>query len=94
MSYKVNPMLGHKPWRIENPWVFADLSQPQRHRNGVSPYVWQTHPPRAGMHPLGQGLSAEEARAQRMERYALVGLALSALSFGFFVYNHGRKKTA
>ena len=43
---------------------------------------------------FGQALSVEEARAQRMERYALIGLTLSAASFGFFVYNFAFKKKA
>lgn len=36
---------GYNPSHIVNPYVFADLSQPQRRRNGVSPVVFQTGPP-------------------------------------------------
>ncbi len=97
MTYRVNRALGYQKWGIANPWVFADLSQPQRRRNGVSQYVWQTHPPRAGIHPLGQipiaSLVGEaDARAIRMERYALAGLALSAVSASVFLYGFLKKK--
>lgn len=45
MSYKVNRSLGYQPWGVTNPWVFADLSQPQRKRGRVSPMVFQTAGP-------------------------------------------------
>lgn len=45
MSYKVDRSLGYQPWGVTNPWVFADLSQPQRQRGNVSPMVFQTAGP-------------------------------------------------
>lgn len=87
MTYAVKRHLGYGPWGVTNPWVFADLSQPQR-RRVPSKYVWQTHPPREGMHPLGQlsplttltsAAEAAEARARRMEVYSLIGLGLTSL---------------
>lgn len=87
MTYSVERHLGFGPWGVTNPWVYADLSQPQR-RRVPSKYVWQTHPPRQGMFPLGQiplisdalaSGASSEARARRMEFYALAGLTLSML---------------
>jgi hypothetical protein len=80
MTYAVKRHLGYAPWAVTNPWVYADLSQPQR-RRVPSKYVWQTHPPREGMHPLGQivsDLTSADARPLRMELYSLVGLGLTA----------------
>lgn len=95
MSYAVKRRLGFQPWGVTNPWVFANLAQPQR-RRVRSGFIWQTHPPRAGIHPLGQIplLSDAEARATRMERYALAGLAMSAVSASAFLYNLFKKKKA
>ena len=82
MSYKVNRDVGYQPWGVTNPWVFADLSQPQRQRGQVSPLVYTTQPPylrSAHLSPprpylpsshLGQASEAD-ARGARMERYAL-----------------------
>lgn len=84
MTYSVKRRLGYEPWGVVNPWVFANLAQPQR-RRVPSKYIWQTHPPREGMHPLGQvtlslpDAGASEARARRMEIYSLIGISLSAL---------------
>lgn len=93
MGYRVNRALGYQPWGVTNPWVYADLSQPQRLRGGVSPIVFQTH----GYFPrtahLGQAaeVSEEVARAKRMERIAIAGLALSAASFALFASMQLRK---
>ena len=83
MTYAVKRHLGYEPWGVTNPWVFADLAQPQR-RRVPSKYIWQTHGPRAGIHPLGQisellapAVNAE-SRARRMEMYALLGLSMTA----------------
>ena len=86
MSYKVDRALGYQPWGVTNPWVWADLSQPQRQRGRVSPLVMKTHGAYLMSPHLGQ-TTAEDPRAIRMERYALVGLALSAGSFLFFAWN-------
>lgn len=105
MTYRVNRALGYQPWGVTNPWVFADLSQPQRQRGSVSQFIYTTQPPRlrsehlGPRHPylqsshLGQvtELSKEEQRAQRMERYSLIGLALSIGSFGLFAWNSLKK---
>lgn len=83
MAYQVKRYLGYGPWGVTNPWVFADLAQPQR-RRVPSHYIWQTHPPREGMFPLGQvgqivgDLTSAEARPLRMELYSLIGLGLTA----------------
>jgi hypothetical protein len=103
MTYAVKRSLGYGPWGVTNPWVYADLAQPQR-RRVPSKYVWQTHPPREGMHPLGgvgqivSDITSADARPLRMELYSLVGLGLTA----WFVMqasrrasmarNRGRKK--
>lgn len=77
MTYAAKRYLGYEPWGVTNPWVYANLAQPQR-RRVPSKYVWQTHPPREGMHPLGQILSPE-SRGTRMEIYSLIGLALTSV---------------
>jgi len=102
MTYAVKRYLGSQPWAVNNPWVFADLSQPQRRRGGPSKYVWQTHPPREGMFPLGSvgqvvsDLTSADARPLRMELYSLIGLALTAWfvmkSSRSMVRNKGRRK--
>lgn len=101
MTYAVKRYLGYEPWGVTNPWVYANLAQPQR-RRVPSKYVWQTHPPREGMHPLGAlgqviaDLMSPDARATRMEIYSLCGLGLTALfvmpSAMSLVRNMGRKK--
>ena len=78
MGYKAKRYLGYEPWGVTNPWVFANLAQPQRMRGYPSKYVWQTHPPREGIHPLGQ-IFSESYRAHRMEIYSLIGLTLTGL---------------
>jgi hypothetical protein len=84
MTYAVKRHLGYGPWGVTNPWVYANLAQPQR-RRVPSKYVWQTHPPREGMHPLGAigqvvaDLMSPEARATRMEIYSLCGLGLTTI---------------
>jgi hypothetical protein len=77
MTYAVKRHLGYEPWGVTNPWVYANLAQPQR-RRVPSKYVWQTHPPRQGMHPLGQ-IFSEASRGTRMEVYSLIGLTLTSL---------------
>lgn len=104
MSYKVNRAEGYQPWGVTNPWVFADLSQPQRQRGRVSPLVYKTQPPYLRSPHLGQidlsrivgpiatTAADADARAIRMERYALVGLAFSVGSFALFAWNTFRPK--
>lgn len=103
MSYKVNRALGYQKWGVTNPWVFADLSQPQRLRGGVSPAVFQTAGPYLKSAHLGQTeteqalldqAAAQERRGARMERYALVGLTISAISvtMAYQFYAKMRKK--
>jgi len=108
MSYKVNRDIGYQPWGVTNPWVFANYGQPQRQRGSVSPLVYTTQPPylrSAHLNPthpyfpsshLGQvsqvALTEAEQRALRMERYSLIGLALSAGSFALFVWNAFKPK--
>lgn len=87
MSYRVNRALGYQPWGVTNPWVFADLSQPQRLRGGVSPIVYKTHGYYLRSPHLGQvaeSVPEETARARRMEKIAIVGLAISTASFALF----------
>lgn len=84
MSYKVNRSLGYQPWGVTNPFVFADLSQPQRLRGGVSPVVFQTQPPSLRSAHLGQSelqlAELELKRAERMEKIAIAGFAVSVVS--------------
>jgi len=86
MSYKVPTALGYQPWGVTNPWVFANYAQPQRLRNGVSPMVFQTAPPFLKSAHLGV---TDEERGRRMERYAIAGLTLSAVSV-FMAFNYYR----
>ncbi len=85
MSYKVQRSVGFQPWGVTNPWVWADLSQPQRKRGQVSPMVFQTYGPYLKSAHLGQTheeqLMHELKRADRMEKIAIAGLTLSAASF-------------
>lgn len=82
MSYRRSQSFGFERWGVTNPWVFANYGQPQRRRGYVSPMVMQTAPPRLRNYHLGQVVeeTPEQKRARRMERYAIAGLALSALS--------------
>lgn len=105
MSYKVNRSLGYQPWGVTNPWVFADLSQPQRQRGNVSPMVFQTAPPALRSAHLGatedqdeaavvrmkQAIDAEK-RAERMEKYALVTVALSTASLAMYWMRYSELK--
>jgi hypothetical protein len=93
MTYKVNRAEGYQPWGVTNPWVFADLSQPQRQRGRVSPLVYKTHGSFLHSPHLGQTVDEERERAMRMERYALIGLALSAVGFAFTAWNIFGKKS-
>lgn len=95
MTYKVNRAEGYKPWGVTNPWVFADLSQPQRQRGRVSPLVYKTHAAFLHSPHLGQTPDEDRQRALRMERYALIGLALSACGFAFTAWTalRGRMKS-
>ena len=66
MSYRPNRLtIGYERSHVLNPWVFADLRQPQRMRGFVSPLVYQTRPP-AIYHPNLSGLGAEEATSQAL----------------------------
>jgi hypothetical protein len=95
MTYSVKRYLGYRPWGVTNPWVFANLAQPQR-RRVPSNYIFQTHAPRAGIHPLGQisellaPVANQEARARRMEMYALIGLTMTA-TFYAATWMRGKK---
>ncbi len=62
MTYSKNRLtIGYQKARVLNPWVFADLRQPQRMRGFVSPLVYQTRPPSI-YHPNLSGLGNEERR--------------------------------
>jgi len=96
VSYKVNRALGFQRWGVTNPFVFADLSQPQRLRGGVSPVVFQTQPPSLRSVHLGQLSPVEELkRAERMETIAIAGFAVSlaSLYLGWQQFSN-RKKMA
>lgn len=106
MTYRVNRALGFQPWGVTNPWVFANYGQPQRKRGYVSPMVFQTSGPYLKTVHLGQAPNEAEAellrraaedlrRSERMENYALAGLALSGLSLALaynFYSRSGRMK--
>jgi len=95
MTYRVNRAEGYQPWGVTNPWVFADLSQPQRQRGRVSPLVYKTHGSFLHSPHLGQTPEEDRQRAMRMERYAMIGLLLSAGGFAFTAWNvfRGRMKS-
>lgn len=60
MTYKPNRLtIGYEHAHVLNPWVFADLRQPQRRRGFVSPLVYQTTTPTI-YHPNLSGVGAEE----------------------------------
>lgn len=99
MSYNVNRADGYQKWGVTNPWVWANYAQPQRRRGYVSPVVFQTQPPSLKSVHLGaiapemqEHIDAEKMRADRMERYAMAGLAISAVS-AFMVWHrfYGKK---
>lgn len=96
MSYKINRAVGYQPWGVTNPWVWADLSQPQRKRGQVSPMVFQTYGPYLKSAHLGQTpeerLAADLKRSERMEKIAIAGLVISASSLLFMWSRFGRKK--
>ena len=65
MTYRPNRLtIGYERAKVLNPWVFADLRQPQRMRGFVSPLVYQTAPP-AVYHPNLSGLGAEAEVTQQ-----------------------------
>ena len=99
MSYKVNRSAGYQRWGVTNPWVFANYGQPQRRRGYVSPVVFQTQSPTlksaylGAVDPVLQAhIDEEKRRADRMERYAMVGVAISAVS-AFMIWHrtYGKK---
>lgn len=62
MTYRQNRLtIGYQKPRVLNPWVFADLRQPQRMRGFVSPLIYQTATPSI-YHPNLSGLGNEEGR--------------------------------
>lgn len=92
MSHHFSRAIGYQPWGVTNPWVFADLSQPQRLR-GKSNYVFQTTPPHPHSSYLGQAEAAPSAeeimleqndRARRMEAFTIASLCLSVASLAMF----------
>jgi hypothetical protein len=65
MTYRPNRLtIGYERAKVLNPWVFADLRQPQRMRGFVSPLVYQTAPP-AVYHPNLSGRGAEAEVTQQ-----------------------------
>lgn len=96
MSYTVNRSLGYQSWGVTNPWVFADLSQPQRQRGGPSPMVFQTRGPSLKTAHLGATEEELKRHRKRMETYAVVGMALSGASFllaySYYTGKLGRKR--
>lgn len=65
MTYRPNRLtIGYERAKVLNPWVFADLRQPQRMRGFVSPLVYQTTPPTV-YHPNLSGLGAAEVGAEQ-----------------------------
>jgi hypothetical protein len=107
MTYRVNRAAGFQPWGVTNPWVYANYGQPQRGRGYVSPMVFQTLGPYLKTAHLGEAVvnaeasaaeqellrhaAADRRRGERMERYALTGLAISVTSL-FIAYSfHSRR---
>jgi hypothetical protein len=87
--YRVNRSLGFQPWGVTNPWVFANYGQPQRQRGYVSPVVFQTSGPVLRHAHLGEEPhDPSVAHREKMERIAVVGIALSACSLllGYLAY--------
>lgn len=104
MSYKVNRSLGFQAWGVDNPFVWANYGQPQRRRGYVSPMVFQTAGPYLKSAHLGvtetetellRRAQADLDRGERMEKYAVIGLTISALS-AYMVWNrfYGKKVAA
>jgi len=103
MSYRVPRALGHQAWGVTNPWVWANYGQPQRRRGYVSPMVFQTAGPYLKSAHLGDEPTGAETellrraqtdleRGERMERYAVIGLTISAVSAAMVWYRfYGRK---
>lgn len=98
MSYKG---LGYQKWGVTNPWVFANYGQPQRGRGYVSPMVFQTSSPYLKSAHLGTDditvmqaemakASEEKDRSERMEKIAIAGLTMSAVSL-FLIWNRTKK---
>ena len=105
MSYRVNRANGYQAWGVTNPWVWANYGQPQRGRGYVSPVVFQTKSPQLKSAYLGDvatdvremlARSDEElSRARRMERYAAIGVTISAISATMLWYRlYGKKSLA
>ncbi len=109
MTYRVHSAVGHQPWGVTSPWVWANYGQPQRKRGYVSPMVFQTESPYLRSAHLGQDVpddlvvaqtelrraNRELKRAERMEKLAMVGVAMSAASL-FLAYSFytDRKRVA
>lgn len=86
MTYQANRLtIGYERAQVLNPWVFADLRQPQRQRGFVSPLVYQTSSPTV-YHPNLSGLGTEAsplavvAMSPDAERLALQRSAVSLQS--------------
>lgn len=97
MTYRVQRWRGYEPSGVTNPWVYANFRQPQRRRGYVSPLVFQTQMPHVRSVHLGDETAEHTARTARMERYAVIGLALSVLSvsmFAYFAFGRRVKKNA
>jgi len=81
MTYAPNRLtIGYQHAHVLNPWVFADLRQPQRQRGSVSPLVYQTRPPTI-YHPNLSGVGAEEVGAAPVMAPADEQLAMQRASF-------------
>ena len=106
MSYRVNRTQGFQRWGVTNPWVFANYGQPQRKRGYVSPMVFQTAGPYLQSAHLGADVPADASaaerellrraeedlrRSERMERYAIAGVAIAATSL-LMAYNFYSKQ--
>lgn len=80
MTYAPNRLTaGYQHAHVLNPWVFANLRQPQRQRGFVSPVIYQTQPPTI-YHPNLSGVGAEEMGAPAMAP-ADEALAMQRASF-------------
>lgn len=100
MSYCVDRSIGYRPWGVTNPWVWANLAQPQRLRGNVSPMVFQTRGPFLQSAHLGQTetetellrrAAADLKRGERMEKLAMTGVALSAVGL-LLTWSYYRKQ--
>jgi hypothetical protein len=92
MSYASRGSLGFQKWGVTNPWVWANLAQPQRQRGNVSPMVFQTAGPYLKSAHLGLTPEEELKRADRMEKIAITGLVMSTASLwlGYQFYKERR----